>query len=122
MTSDDLIVKTIKDSGVVKTIKKTGEVNPFKKFEISDVKKLVKNMSEYLEAQGKSGISLDKFINKTKALKAGSIFANIGISILFVGVVIPKLTFLMRQMMHGTTNNPAIANVEKEVKNNNKVA
>ena len=62
-------------SGVVKTIKKTGEVNPFKKLDVADIKQTVKNMSEFLEKQAKSGVTLDKFISKAKTVKAFSIFA-----------------------------------------------
>ena len=114
MTSNDAITTTLKGSGVVKTIKKTGEVNPFKKLDVADIKQTVKNMSEFLEKQAKSGVTLDKFISKAKTVKAFSIFANLGISIAFVGLLMPKLTFLMRQKLHGSKDNPAIVQVENQ--------
>ena len=49
-----------------------------------------------------------------------SIFANLGISIAFVGVLMPKLTFLMRQKLHGSKDNPAIVQVENQFKANKK--
>lgn len=119
MTSDDAIVSTLKDSGVIKTAKKTGKTNPFVKMEASEIRQTVQNMSDFLTKQVASGVDVDKFISKARKLKAGSIFGNIATSIIFVGVIIPKLTFMMRKAMHGSTNNPAISNVENELNKKN---
>ena len=55
-------------------------------------------------------------VNKAQWLKVGSVMANIGISCLFLGYLIPKAVYKYREYKTGTTK----FHVAEDIKNNNK--
>ena len=55
-------------------------------------------------------------LNKSKALKVGSVMANIGISCLFLGYIVPKAVYKYREWKTGSTK----FHVAEDIKNNKK--
>ena len=60
--------------------------------------------------------SVQSYLNKTKAFKVGSVLANIGISCLFLGYIIPNAVYAFREKQTGSTK----FHVAEDIKNNNK--
>jgi len=115
----DVFVDLLKRTGEVKTLK-NGDVSALHLIDPKKLKQTAANMLGMLEAQGgKSGIDVDKFISQTRKLKAGSIFANIGIAILFVGILQPLISIGTRKIRSKgeTGNNLAFKEVEAKVRN-----
>ncbi len=111
----DKFIDLLKNTGEIKTLK-NGEVSALHLVEPGKLKQTANNMLEMLKAKG--GKDTDKFLSQARKLKAGAIFANIGIAILFVGILQPTIAILSRKIRSKgeTGDNLAIKEVEEEVK------
>ena len=113
---DNILVKAAKKSKIISTVKDINGNTHTDTSKFIDIKKLEELKENLKIAQEKfeiSGISAEKYINKAKGLKILSVMANIVISCLFLGVIIPKLIYLFREKKTGTTK----FHVEEDMKN-----
>ncbi len=113
---DNILVKSAKKSKIISTVKDASGNTHTDTSKFIDMKKLEELAENLKTAQKKfeiSGISAEKYVKKAKGLKILSVMANIGISCLFLGVIIPKLIYLYREKKTGTTK----FHVEENMKN-----
>ena len=116
---DNTVVKAAKKSKIISTVKdETGRsvIDTSKFIDVNEVEKLADNLSNISEKFASSNDSVKTFLNKTKALKVGSVAANIGISCFVLGYVIPQAVYKYREWKTGTTS----FHVENDIKNNSK--
>lgn len=116
---DNIIVQAAKKSKIISIVKdKTGNnvVDTSKYIDMKEIDKLIKNLKNIDDKFKVSNEPINKFLNKTKALKVTSVMTNIGISCLFLGYIIPKLVYKYREMKTGTTK----FHVEENLQKNNK--
>ncbi len=116
---DNSLVMAAKKSKIVSEVKdKAGNsvVDTSKYIDMKAFDKLAENMSLIDKKFLASNEPVKKFLNKTKALKVGSVMANIGVSCLFLGYLLPKAVYKYREMKTGTTK----FHVEEDIKNGRK--
>ncbi len=113
---DNSVIQAAKKSKIVSTVKDKAEnntVDTSKYIDLQAFDKLAKNMQEIDKKFQNSNETVKQYLNKTKALKVGSVVANIGISCLFLGYVIPKAVYKYREITTGTTK----FHVAEDIKN-----
>lgn len=116
---NNTIVKEAKKAKIIsltKDINGKNTVDTSKYIDIKAFEKFAKNLKELDITYKASGESAKKYLNKTKALKVFSVMANIGISCLFLGYLIPKLMYKYRKDNTGTTK----FHVAEDIKKTNK--
>ena len=111
---DNVLVDALKKQGAV-PVAKSGKINALKFMEADEILGAVDKLEEYVKA-GASNI--DKFAKKAKGLKIASIFANIAVTAVALGIFVPMLV-IKRRDKNGTGNveNPAVQEVEAKIKN-----
>ena len=115
---DNIIVQAAKKSKIVSTVKNAaGEsvVDTSKFIDTKAVESVAANLENISKNFAQSGESVNKFLAKTKGLKVASVVANVGISCLFLGYLIPKAIYKYREWKTGSTN----FHVAEDIKNNN---
>jgi hypothetical protein len=113
---ENILVKAAKKSKIVSTIKSDKNIVDTSKYiDIKSLENLAENLKNIDEKFKISNEEVNTFLNKTKALKVGSVMANIGISCLFLGYLIPKAVYKYREIKTGTTK----FHVEEDIRNNN---
>ncbi len=114
----DAVVQLFKRTGEIKTLK-NGDVSALHLIDPSKLKKTADHMGGIVDAFKKSNLDVDKYISQTRKLKAGSIFANIGLAVLFVGILQPTIAILSRKIKSKgqSSNNAAIENLETNMRN-----
>jgi len=90
------IVKRAKQSDIIKLYKKTDKIDTRKYIDIKKVKGVKDNLSKLYEQYKNSGETTEVFFKNLKKVKRGSVIANIGTSILALGVVIPSIMLAKR--------------------------
>ena len=113
---DNIVVQAAKKSGIVSTVKdKAGKefVDTSKYIDMNAMDDLVKNLQNIDSKFKGSKESVKSFLNKSKALKVGSVMANIGISCLFLGYIVPKAVYKYREWKTGSTK----FHVAEDIKN-----
>ncbi len=115
---DNLIVKTAKQSDAIKLYKAKKWYQFLKQPDLSkpidtrayidlkEIKEINKNINELYEqykAALAKGETSDKFFKGVKKLKRNSVLANIGVSILALGVITPGIMLLKRLLSHEDT-------------------
>ncbi len=111
---DNITVMAAKKSKIVSVIKDESAVDTSKYIDLKSFDKLAGHILNLDKNYKMSKNNVKVFLNKTKALKVTSVMANIGISCLFLGYVIPKLIYAYRKYKTGTNK----FHVEEEMKNN----
>lgn len=91
------------------------EIDPKQYIDTDDFKTFVNQVEKFAKQQKNSGMPLDKFLKITRNLKIFSVVANIGISILALGVIMPKLIFVYRQKFAGDDTFHVQKDYEKEL-------
>ncbi len=117
---DNTVVKAAKKSKIISTVKdETGKsvIDTSKFIDVNEVEKLADNLSNISEKFASSSDSVKGFLNKTKALKIGSVAANIGISCFVLGYIIPQAVYKYREWKTGTTS----FHVANDIKNNSNI-
>ncbi len=115
---NNIVVQAAKKSKLVSVVKdKAGNqfVDTSKFIDTKAIETLAENLKNIDSKYKLSGENINKFINKSKGLKVGSVMANIGISCLFLGFIIPKAVYAYRKHKTGTTK----FHVAEDIKNNN---
>ena len=116
---DNIVVQAAKKSKLVSIVKdKAGNqfVDTSKFIDTKAIETLAENLKDIDGKFKSSGESVKKFLGKSKGLKVGSVMANIGISCLFLGYLIPKAIYAYREMKTGSTK----FHVAEDIKNNSK--
>ncbi len=116
---DNILVKAAKKSNIVSTVKdKSGNifVDTSKYIDMKQFEQLADNLKNLDKNFKLSNEPVKKFTNKLKGLKVSSVAANVGISCLFLGVLIPKLIYKFRNEKTGSTK----FHVAEDIKNNSK--
>ncbi len=116
---DNIVIQAAKKSGIVSTVKdKAGNVfvDTSKFIDMNAMDDLAKNLQNIDSKFKGSNETVKSFLNKAKALKVGSVMANIGISCLFLGYIVPKAVYKYREMKTGSTK----FHVAEEIKSKNK--
>ena len=103
---DNIVVQAAKKSKIISTVKDAAGnlvVDTSKFIDIKAFENLAKNLKN-MDAKFKlTNGNVKKFLNKTKGLKVASVMANIGISCLFLGYLVPKAVYKYREQKTGTT-------------------
>ena len=116
---DNILVQAAKKAKIVSTVKdEAGNlvVDTSKYIDMDAFKQLADDLKNIDEKFQVSGSDVKNFIKKTQWLKVGSVMANIGISCLILGYLIPKAVYKYREFKTGTTK----FHVAEDIKNNNK--
>lgn len=116
---DNILVKAAKQSKIVSTVKdKTGKIfiDTSKYIDLKEAEKLAENLKNIDKCYKCSNMPVSKFINKLKILKIASVGANVGISCLFLGYLIPKMIYEYRNKKTGTTKFHVAENIKNEKK------
>ena len=116
---DNIVVQAAKKSKLVSVVKdKAGNqfVDTSKFIDTKAIETLAENLKDIDGKFKSSGESVKKFLGKSKGLKVGSVMANIGISCLFLGYLIPKAIYAYREKKTGSTK----FHVAEDIKNNSK--
>ena len=116
---DNIVVQAAKKSKLVSVVKdKAGNqfVDTSKFIDTKALETLAENLKDIDGKFKSSGESVKKFLGKSKGLKVGSVMANIGISCLFLGYLIPKAIYAYREKKTGSTK----FHVAEDIKNNSK--
>lgn len=117
--ADNALVQAAKKSGIVSTVKDSAGnvfVDTSKYIDMNAIDELAKNLKNIDSKFKTSNESVKSFLNKSKALKVGSVIANIGVSCLFLGYIVPKAVYKYREMKTGSTK----FHVAEDIKKNNK--
>lgn len=115
---DNIVVQAAKKSNIISTVKHNGKtvIDTSKYIDMKAIENLKNNLLIIDEKFKTSKEPVKNFLNKTKALKVASVTANIGISCLFLGYLIPKLIYEYREKKTGNTK----FHVAEDIKTNNK--
>ncbi len=121
---ENLIVKAAKKSGIIKVLDESkaskqnilkqfinnfkivakpevGKVDPHQFIDLDEVKKLPGFIEDFVKAQKASKKDVETFLKKAKYYKVGSVIANLGVSCLFLGVIIPHLMKIYKEKYYG---------------------
>ena len=116
---DNILVQAGKKANIISTVKnKAGEsfVDTSKYIDMDALSKLADDLVHLENKFDISNLDVTKYIKKAQWLKVGSVMANIGISCLILGYLIPKAVYKYRELKTGTTK----FHVEQDIKNSNK--
>lgn len=116
---DNSLVQAAKKSKIVSTVKdKAGNavVDTSKFIDMKALNSLAQNMTLMEESYKTANIPVKNFLNKAKGLKVASVMANIGISCVILGYLIPKAVYKYREIKTGTTK----FHVAEDIKKDNK--
>ncbi len=116
---DNIIVQAAKKSKLVSiAVDETGKkvVDTSKFIDTKAIEQLAEQLKNIDSKFKSSGQDVKKYLKKSQWLKVGSVTANIGISCLFLGYLIPKLVYAFREKKTGSTK----FHVAEDIKNNNK--
>ena len=117
---DNILVQAAKKSKIVSTVKDKGKevIDTSKFIDMKEFDALGENLKNISNKFGQSTQTAKKFLGRTKGLKVASVMANIGISCMFLGYLIPKAVYEYRKIKTGTTK----FHVEQDIrKNANKI-
>ena len=116
---DNILVKAAKKANVVQCVKDTAGnsvVDTSKFIDTLELENLAKDLKN-IDAKYKSSTDgITSFLNKTKALKVTSVLANIGISCVILGYLLPKAIYKYREWKTGTTKFHVVEDIKNEKK------
>ncbi len=100
---NNAVIEAAKKSGIISTVKdKAGntKIDTRKYIDIDEIKSLIKDLESFIN-NSKTGKDTKSYLNKIKALKAGSTILNVGICCLFLGYIVPKMMYKYRKEHQG---------------------
>ena len=119
LKNSDSVIKTLTDmdvksplidllanDGVIKLTKDKSSISFLEQIDEDAVKKSIKHLEEMEENIGN--------LKGSKIYKAAAVIGNVLLTVAAMGVIQPKLTILLRKMMYGSNENPAIAKQEQQ--------
>lgn len=121
--SGNIIVQAAKKSGILSTLKDaskkdTGLINPHQYIDAEKMKELANNLKKVSESYKKSGEGLEQFLKKATNLKIGSVAANIGVSCLFLGLIVPYAMLKYREKQNGNKEFHVQKQIQQNLENN----
>lgn len=121
--ADNVIVQAAKKSGILSTLKNaskkdSGLINPHQFIDAEKMKELADNLSKVKESFKNSGEGLEQFLKKSTNLKIGSVAANIGLSCLFLGLVVPYAMLKYREKQNGNKEFHVQKQIQQTLENN----
>lgn len=97
------ITEGAKISGIISTFK-NGDINPSKYINTKEITNLAKSLEKLINSAKNSKKPIDKFLKQARNHKISAIIANIGISCLALGYVMPKIIYGYRQKQSGSSS------------------
>ena len=121
--SGNIIVQAAKKSGMISTLKDaskkdTGLINPHQYIDVKKMKELANNLAKVKDSFKNSGETLEQFLKKSTNLKIGSVAANIGISCLFLGLIVPYSMLKYREKQNGNKEFHVQKQIQQNLENN----
>ncbi len=121
--ADNIVVKAAKKSGILSTLKNnagkdTGLVNPHQYIDPKNMKKLAADIKKLADSFSLSGENIDQFLKKTTKLKIASVLANVGVSCLFLGLIVPMLMLKYREKQTGNREFHVQREIQQNLENN----
>ncbi len=108
--ADNSVIKAAKQSGIISTIvegnwwqkligkaNNTGIIDPHKYINKNDINDLANNIKKLADVSPKGEEALTKFLNSCRNFKIGSVAANMGITCLFLGLIVPYCMMKYRE-------------------------
>ena len=112
---DSALVKMLKISGELPTLKGKDVIDSLGYIDTEEIKGAAKNIDKLLSGMLNAS-NADKFLSKTKNVKAAAVIANILIGAAAIGIFQPLANILIRKKKNnGDSSNPAIKNLESEM-------
>lgn len=133
---ENLVVKAAKKSGLAKTIKTkenglwgsvkwlfnkgkdTGIIDPHQFISKKDLTSLAESLENLANSPKLTKQGLDKYLKTSTRFKIGSVVANMGISCLFLGLVVPYAMMKYRQKQNGNKEFHVQSEIQKEMEKN----
>ena len=130
--AENTVIKVAKQSGVITTFKNgkfwqkwlgtakdTGVIDPHKFINADDIKAVADNIVKIANKAPKEQVALDKFLKSCAKFKVGSVAANMGISCLFLGLILPYSMMKYRSnQQNGNKDFHVQAEIEKQLEMN----
>lgn len=130
--ADNTVIKAAKQSGVINTFKKgntlqkwfgmakdTGIIDPHKFIDAADIDSIATNITKIANKAPKEKVALNKFLKTCAKFKVGSVAANMGISCLFLGIILPYAMMKYRaNQQNGNTDFHVQSEIEKQLEMN----
>lgn len=121
--ADNIVVQAAKKSGIISTLKDSSKnatelINPHQYIDPEKMKKLSNDLKKVADSFKISGESLEQFIKKSSKLKIGSVIANIGVSCLFLGLIVPYMMLKYREKQNGNKDFHVQKEIQKNLENN----
>lgn len=127
--ADNTVIKAAKQSGTIKTILKgtwwqkligkavdTNKINPHQYIKTDDIGSLAANIEKLSKMAPKEEQALAKFMKNLTKLKIGSVAANMGISCLFLGLIVPYSMMKYREkQQNGSKEFHVQSEIEKQL-------
>lgn len=108
--ANNTVIKAAKQSGVIKTIvegtwfekligkaKNTHIIDPHQYINADDVNSIADNIKKLVKQAPKNEEALEKFLKGCRNMKIGSVAANMGITCLFLGLIVPYAMMKYRE-------------------------
>lgn len=129
--ADNTVIKAAKHSGVIKTIiegsriqkimgkaKNTHIIDPHQFISVGSVEEIADNIKKLAEAAPK-GDKLAEFLKKCRNMKIGSVAANMGLTCLFLGLIVPYTMMKYREkQQNGKKEFHVQSEIEKQLEQN----
>ena len=127
--ADNTVIKAAKQSGVIQTIKEgtflqklfgkakdTGIINPQEYIRSKNISEMADNIIKLANKAPKDVAKLEKFLKSCTNFKIGSVAANMGISCLFLGFILPYTMIKYREkQQNGNKEFHVQSEIEKQL-------
>ena len=128
---DNTVIKAAKQSKIIKTIiegswtdklfnkaKNTHLIDPMQYIKVSDMDAVTNNVSKLAEFASKHD-NVTEFLKKCRNMKIASVAANMGISCLFLGLIVPYSMMKYREkQQNGNKEFHVQSEIEKQLEHN----
>lgn len=126
---ENTVIKAAKKSGLIKTIKQggfidkmlgkavdTGIIDPHQYINPNDMQSFAKNIKKLADSSPKGEKAVAEFLKKCRNMKIGSVAANMGITCLFLGLIVPYSMMKYRaKQQNGNKDFHVQAEIEKQL-------
>ncbi len=113
------VVEAAKKSGIISTIKDDAGnllIDTRKYIDSDEIKKLTKNLENFINLKSPSQQTTTKYLNKVKGFKVGSTIVNVALCCLALGYIVPKTMYKFREkQQNGNKEFHVKAEYEKEL-------
>ena len=128
-SAENIVMKAAKKSGLIKTIKEgswidkllgkakdTGIIDPHQYINPDDMQSFAKNIKKLADSAPKGEKAIEEFLKKCRNMKIGSVAANMGITCLFLGLIVPYSMMKYRaKQQNGNKDFHVQAEIERQL-------